>query len=103
MNALINYHCAPKQDYIDFWLKFFNPIGRKLINKQEFIDKLELLTRGRFTDEKTLISEKFANGIYLMLHAQGCTSRKEKEYGEIKYSKLKKRLNSDVISVDYFN
>ena len=33
INALIKFHCAPKQDYIDFWLKFLNPIGRKLLNK----------------------------------------------------------------------
>ena len=64
---------------------------------------MELLARGRFTDKKTLISDNFANGLYLMLHAQGCTARTEKEYGEIKVSKLKKRLNSDAISIDYFN
>ena len=92
MNALITYHCAPKQDYIDFWLKFFNPIGRKLINKDQFIDHVELMTRGRFTNEKTLISDKFANGLYLMLVATGCTSKDEKEFGEIKFEKLQKRL-----------
>ena len=69
MNALINFHCAPRQDYVDFWLKFLNPIGRKLIDKQEFIDSIELLTRGRFTNEKTIISEKFASGLYLMIKA----------------------------------
>ena len=64
---------------------------------------MELLTRGRFTEERTLISDKFANGLYMMLHARGCTARTPKEYGEIKVSKLKKRLESDAISVDYFN
>ena len=103
MNALLNYHCATKEEQIDFWIKFFNPIGGKLINRQQFIDKVELLTRGRFTDQKTLISEKFANGIYLMLVAKGCTSRKEKDYGEIKSSKLRSKLREDVFPIDYFN
>ena len=103
MNALLNYHCATKQEQIEFWVKFFNPIGSKLISRQKFIDKVELLTRGRFTDKKTLISEKFANGIYLMLMAKGCTSRKEKDFGEIKAFKLKSKLSSDAFSVDYFN
>ena len=74
-----------------------------MINKEEFINRVELMTRGRFTNEKTLISDKFANGLYLMLSATGCTSKDEKEYGEIKYEKLKKRLDSDTISIDYFN
>ena len=34
MNALLNYHCATQQEQIDFWVKFFNPIGGKLINRQ---------------------------------------------------------------------
>ena len=38
-----------------------------------------------------------------MLMAKGCTSRKEKDYGEIKSSKLRSKLREDVFPIDYFN
>ena len=39
------------------------------------IADLELLARGCFTKEPTLISTTFANGFYKMLQDRGCTNQ----------------------------
>ena len=64
-------------------------MGTKLIRRQEFIDKVELLSRGRLTSTKTLVSEKFADGLQMMLMALRCTSKRLEDFGEIKHNKLR--------------
>ena len=71
--------------------------------RTEFIDRIELLARGRFTTERTLISENFASGLYLMLTSKGCTIKEEKDYGAIIMEQLRKKLASNSINLEYFN
>ena len=103
INTALNYQSVSKQEFIDFWLRFINPKGRDSISRADFIGKIELLARGRFTAEKTLISENFANGLYFMLNAKGCTSQSDDNYGDILPEKLKKRFITNVMPLEFFN
>ena len=103
INTTLLYQSASKHEFIDFWLRFLNPKGRTVVSRVDFIDRIELLARGRFTAEKTLISENFANGLYLMLNAKGCTSVEDSSFGDVLPSKLKKRLNTGAIPLEFFN
>ena len=103
MSTLLSYHCATKQQYIDFWLRFMNPESRKFLPQDEFESRMELLARGSFTDNETLISVNYARGLYQMFAAQSCLSRDEKSLGEINFNKVKKRFNAEAIHIEYLN
>lgn len=62
--TLLSYHCATKQQYIEFWMRFMNPESRKFVPQEEFEKRMELLARGSFTDNETLISVNYAHGLY---------------------------------------
>ena len=57
MNTLLNFHCATNEQYIDFWTRFMNPLGRSYVTREDFEERIELLARGRYTDVATLISK----------------------------------------------
>lgn len=65
---------------------------------------MELLARGSFTDTQTLISVNYAHGLYQVFASQNCISKKdEKTIGQINFNKVKKRLNSEAIHIEYLN
>ena len=103
MSTLLSYHCATKAQYIDFWVRFMNPAREKLVARGDFEERMELLARGRFTDDKTLVSVNYALGVYQMLAATNCLSKDEKFLGYINIGKVKKRLVSEAIHVEYLN
>ena len=80
-----------------------NPGVKKLVPRNEFEYTMELLARGRFTDGATLISQNFALGLYQMLAAANCLSKDKKTLGEITFTRVKKRLQSDAIHLEYLN
>ena len=80
-----------------------NPESRKFVPQDEFEKRMELLARGSFTDNETLISVNYARGLYQMFAAQGCISKDEKSLGEINFNKVKKRLNAEAIHIEYLN
>lgn len=103
MSTLLSYHCATKAQYVDFWVRFMNPEARKFVPQDEFEKRMELLARGSFTDNETLISVNFARGLYQMFAAQGCISKDDKCLGEINFHKVKKRLAAESIHIEYLN
>ena len=80
-----------------------NPESKKFVPQAEFEDRMELLARGSFTDNQTLISVNYARGFYQMFAAQGCLSMDEKYLGEINFNKVKKRLQAETIHIEYLN
>ena len=103
MFTLLHYHCATKTQYIDFWSRFINPESKKLLTQREFEERMELLARGSYTDNQTLISLNYAHGLYQMFASQNCISKDEKSLGDLIFKKVKKRLNSEVIHIEYLN
>ena len=85
------------------WLKFLNPKSDPLITKTQFVEKLEKLARGKFTDSKTIISENFAQGLYLMLVARDTTVESGPDLGQIRITKLRKKLTNDELPIEYLN
>ena len=45
-------------------MRFINPTGKKCVSEDEFIERIELLARGSFTDKETLVSVNYAKGLY---------------------------------------
>ena len=80
-----------------------NPESRKFVPQAEFEQRMELLARGSFTDNETLISINYAHGLYQMFAAQGCLSKEEKSLGEINFNKVKKRMSAEAIHIEYLN
>ena len=76
-NSYLKYFSATQKNYIKFWLLFFNPEGTHTIPRVIFSDTLEKLCRGNFTDDSTIISEKFSQGFYRLLVEKGCTENPE--------------------------
>ena len=64
---------------------------------------MELLARGRFTDNATLISIKYAKGLYQMIASLKCLGVEEKHRGDVNMDKLKKRLEDESLHLEYFN
>ena len=64
---------------------------------------MELLARGSFTDKETLISANYAKGLYQVLAALNCLCKDESNRGMINMDKVKKRLVSGVLHVEYLN
>ena len=65
---------------------------------------MELLARGSFTDKQTLVSVNYARGLYQVFAAQKCLSKKDdKTIGQINFNKVKKRLHSEAIHIEYLN
>uniref|UniRef100_A0A7S3I3N1 Uncharacterized protein n=1 Tax=Favella ehrenbergii TaxID=182087 RepID=A0A7S3I3N1_9SPIT len=64
---------------------------------------MELLARGSFTDKETLISVNYARGLYQMLAGLKCLSNDEKQLGMINTDKVKKRIASGGLHVEYLN
>ena len=90
MSTMLLHFSSPKKNTIDMWLKFLNPKSDPLITKTQFIEKLEKLARGKFTDSKTIISENFAQGLYLMLVARDTTVESGPDLGQIRITKSRK-------------
>ena len=74
-----------------------------MVKRAEFEERIELLARGSFTDKATLISLNFAKGLYQVLAALKCLSKDEKTLGDILIAKVKKRLNSGALHLEYLN
>mmetsp|Transcript_5512 Transcript_5512/g.5033 ORF Transcript_5512/g.5033 Transcript_5512/m.5033 type:complete len:162 (+) Transcript_5512:915-1400(+) len=64
LNSLCRYFTAQKHEFINFWLKVINPLQYKTVTKVEFIDILEKLARGSYTENNTLISQKYSKQFY---------------------------------------
>ena len=64
---------------------------------------MELLARGSFTDNETLISVNYAKGLYQVFAALNCLSKDEKTIGQINIDKVKKRLQSEALHIEYLN
>jgi len=103
MATLMSYHSATKAQYIDFWMRFISPQVTKFVTEEEFNERIELLARGSFTDSETLVSVNYARGLYQVLGALNCLSKEEKSVGDINMNKLKKRLNSETLHIEYLN
>lgn len=67
VQSILRFYSAPKETFLEFWMSFFNPQKMPTVPREEMITDLELLARGCFTKEPTLISSTFANGFYKML------------------------------------
>ena len=65
---------------------------------------MELLARGSFTDNQTLISVNFAKGFYQMFAACNCLEKKDEKFiGHINFNKVKKRLTAEILHIEYLN
>ena len=84
-------------------MRFMNPGSKKYVPRDEFEERMELLARGSFTDKATLISIRYAKGLYLMFAALDCLSKEENADGEINFTKVKKRLMGEGLHIEYLN
>lgn len=99
MHAILKYYSASRDEFIDFWIKFFNPYNQPSLKKEEITENIELLSRGCFTASSTLVSENFAQGFYQMLKDKGCTQGDS----NIDMVAFKKKLYDGQIDVNYLN
>ena len=95
--TVIKYFTAPKNLFLDFWMSFFNPEGLPQLQIKDIYYPLELLVRGKFTDESTLISERFATGFCRILYEKKCL-REVKDYHK-KITLTKKKTYSDLNTI----
>lgn len=65
--CLLKYFTATREMYTDFWIKFMNPNEEPTIPRHRIERLLELLARGAFTVDSTLVSETFAAKFIEML------------------------------------
>ena len=104
INTILTHHCATKEQYVDFWLRFINPGAKKSVSRSEFEERMELLARGRFTEDKTLISINYAKQLYQMFAAVNCLCSDEDENkGDLDLEKVAKRLRTEAINIGYLN
>ena len=101
----MRYYTITKEQALDFWMKFLNPNRMPTLKQQDIFHKIELLARGSFTMDSTLISERFAHGLVEMLLDKGCAARDVNRDGEkeIDMKKLKIKLMRNEIDVEYLN
>lgn len=103
IQTLLRYYTVTKDQSLEFWLKFLNPQRLPILSSKNIFEKIELLARGSFTIDSTLISEKFAQGFIKMLELKGCTMDSEKDGLEIDMKKLKMKLIRNEIDIEYLN
>ena len=60
LNSLLKYFTYTKKQFLTFWMNMFNPKHLKSIPKTEFIDFVEKVVRGAYTENQTLVSLKFS-------------------------------------------
>ena len=101
--SLMQFASATKSQYVDFWTRFINPRSDKFVSRKDFEYRMELLARGSFTDNATLVSVNYAKGLYQVLAALNCLSKDDKQLGDVQVSKFKKRIVSGALHVEYLN
>jgi len=84
-------------------MRFINPTSSKLVARDAFETRMELLARGSYTEKATLISVNFARSLYQVLAALNCLSTEDKNLGDINFKKVKKRIKSGALHLEYFN
>jgi hypothetical protein len=79
------------------------------------MDTLEKLCRGSFTDDPTIISQKFSQGFYRMLVEKNCTEHpietkdlvvqndRPKWGGDVSVEKFEKKLTKNEIDIEFLN
>ena len=100
VQSVLKFYSAPKETFLDFWMTFFNPQNMPTVPRSQMIADLELLARGCFTKEPTLISTTFANGFYKMLQDRGCWN--EEEDG-IDMTAFKEMVSNNQKDLEYLN
>lgn len=68
----LRYYSATKEQYLYFWMRVLNPLNMPTLPMDEIYVLLELLARGTFTNQSTLVSEKFSRGFLKMLDNRKC-------------------------------
>ena len=96
----MKYGTAKQDEFIEFWMKIFNPLQYQSILKTEFMDTLEKLARGQFTESPTLISLKYSKGFYQMLVDKGCV---KDENGDVIVDKFIRKIKKGEINIEYLN
>lgn len=62
--SILEYHTAKREVYVDFWLKYFNLYNLPELPLEGILKSIELLARGCYTQDSTLLSESFAKGFH---------------------------------------
>ena len=87
---------------MDFWFNFFNPFNLPEVKRTDLIQSLELLARGSYTQESTLVSQTFAKRVYEDWASKGCEC-KGKDADAIDTFLLKKKMQSGEVALETLN
>jgi hypothetical protein len=78
-----------------------NPYNLPEIKKEDFMTDMELIARGCFTKNSTLISRSYSEQMYQLLKQKGCLLKQGD--GDIDSLKLQKNLEDGTIKIEFFN
>ena len=98
LESLLRRFTASEQTYVDFWFNFFNPYNLPDLNRADLEKSLELLARGSYTQESTLISKTFARRVYEDWVNKGCQVKGDAD--AIDSFLLKKKMQSGEVHID---
>eukprot|EP00347_Sterkiella_histriomuscorum_P024352 403331424 len=99
-NCILKYFTAVQAQYVTFWLNFLNPNHLRFITKAEFLDIMEKVVRGSYTDTETLVSVKFSEMIYSIFRDKNvCKEDNE----DIIIEKLERKLLKNEIEIEFLN
>ena len=101
--TLLRYYTAPRIRFFEFWIRVLNPFNFPSIPFNEMFDVLELIARGTFTEESTLISRQFAKGFLEMLRSKDCIFTTKGSEEQIDMKKFKIKLKKNDIDIEYLN
>jgi len=99
VNMLLISFIANKEDYVRFWIRYFDPAGYGILRPNEHYEIIEKLSRGLFNKELTLISDSFAKNIEFKLKESGCID----ELNRLNIELLEKSLNNDKFDIKILN
>ncbi|CDW72151.1 UNKNOWN [Stylonychia lemnae] len=99
-NCIMKYYTATQKQYVQFWIEFLNPDHQRTMSKEDFLDLMEKLVRGSYTESTTLVSERFSELLYQTINDKNCC---KEDNGEIQLDKLEKKLLKNEIELEYFN
>ena len=105
IQATLNVFTANPHAYVKMWLKIFNPFNLPYIRKSALMQDMELLARGCFTKEATLISEQFARDVYTRISDMNLLLSKDNfaDEGDIDASGLESVIRSGQFDLEFIN
>ena len=101
--SILRYFTATRDAFFEFWMRFFNPQNLSEIKYKDIFEIIELLARGSFNMDATLVSEQFAYRFLDMIKRKDCIFQANNKELWIDMKKFRFKLKKNEIDIEYLN